>query len=78
MQLPRWDDPEKIVEQNIENQHLLLSGYRGNPAVNPKKLREAYQPSQVAISLTGEPTLYAPLRTDSYLSSERMHDFLSD
>ena len=61
MQLPRWDDPDKIVEESIETQRLLLSGYKGNSAVNPKKLREAFQPSQVAISLTGEPTLYEPL-----------------
>jgi len=38
-----------------------LSGYRGNPAVDRNKLREAFLPSQVAISLTGEPTLYEPL-----------------
>lgn len=59
--MPRWDDPDKIVEESIETQRLLLSGYKGNSAVNSKKLREAFQPSQVAISLTGEPTLYEPL-----------------
>ncbi len=53
-----WDGPDAIVENSFETQRNLLSGYRGNPNVDHKKLREAYQPTQVAISLTGEPTLY--------------------
>jgi tRNA wybutosine-synthesizing protein 1 len=35
-----------------------LSGYKGNPETNPQKFREALTPKHVAISLTGEPTLY--------------------
>ena len=61
LQLPRWDSPEEIANKTIEKQRLVLSGYCGNPAVEGSKLREALNPSQVAISLTGEPTLYEPL-----------------
>jgi len=60
-QLPSWDDPEDIVEGCIEAQLRILSGYKGNPKANPEKYREALMPKHVAISLTGEPTLYSPL-----------------
>src|SRR3990170_3537814 len=52
----------KVVgEQSIEAQRLLLSGFKGNPAVPKDRFREAWHPNQVAISLTGEPTLYRRL-----------------
>ncbi len=53
-----WDDPEFIVRESIKAQHRLLSGFHGTKGVNKKKLREAYEPNQAAISLIGEPTLY--------------------
>ncbi len=56
-----WDTPEFIVEESIKAQHRLLSGFHGTPNVNKKKLEEAYNPNQVAISLIGEPTLYPML-----------------
>lgn len=56
--LEGWDDPEYIVNESIKAQHKLLSGFHGTPSVNKKKLEEAYEPNQVAISLIGEPTLY--------------------
>lgn len=59
--LPKWDSPEDIVEESIKTQIRLLSGYKGNPKVDQRKLREAFSPGQVAISLTGEPTLYKPV-----------------
>lgn len=52
-----WDPPEFIAEESIKAQHRLLSGF-GGIKVNERKLREAYEPNQVAISLIGEPTLY--------------------
>jgi tRNA wybutosine-synthesizing protein 1 len=61
LKLPRWDSPEEIVEGSIKAQHAILSGYKDNPKVNKQKLREAETPRQVAISLTGEPTLYERL-----------------
>ncbi len=53
-----WDEPEFIVEEAIKAQHRLLSGFHGTKGVNKKKLKEAYEPNQAAISLIGEPTLY--------------------
>lgn len=55
------DDPAFIVEESIEAQRLLLSGYKGNLNVTREKFLEAWHPTNVAISLTGEPTLYKRL-----------------
>ncbi|MGB9740927.1 MAG: 4-demethylwyosine synthase TYW1 [Candidatus Bathyarchaeia archaeon] len=59
--LPRWDPPELIVEESIKAQLKILSGYKGNPKANKQKFEEASNPRHVAISLTGEPTLYGPI-----------------
>ena len=61
MQLPKWDTPESIVEGCLHAQDRILTGYKGNEKTDWKKLREAQTPKHVAISLTGEPTLYEPL-----------------
>ncbi len=61
MKSPKWDSPEKIAERSIEAQQRILSGYKGNPKTNKNKLREAHVSKHVAISLTGEPTLYPHL-----------------
>jgi len=58
---PTSDPPEKIVKGSIEAQLRILSGYKGNPRTDRQKFREALTPKHVAISLTGEPTLYAPI-----------------
>jgi tRNA wybutosine-synthesizing protein 1 len=58
LRLPKWDSPEEIVEGSIRAQHAILSGYKDNPKANRQKLKEALTPKHVAISLTGEPTLY--------------------
>jgi tRNA wybutosine-synthesizing protein 1 len=61
MNLPTWDSPEEIVEGSINAQRRLLTGYNDNPKTSPKKYHEALTPKHVAISLTGEPTLYKHL-----------------
>ena len=61
MKLPIWDSPEDIVEGSIKAQLEILSGYKGNPKTNQQKFKEALTPKHVAISLTGEPTLYTPI-----------------
>jgi len=61
MQLPEWDAPEDIIEGAIQAQLRILSGYKGNPKADQEKYKEALTPKHAAISLTGEPTLYAPL-----------------
>jgi len=58
MKIPTWDSPEEIVEGSIKAHLQIISGYRGNPETNKQKLMEALTPRHVAISLTGEPTLY--------------------
>jgi tRNA wybutosine-synthesizing protein 1 len=61
MKNPSKDTPEEIIEGCFRAQEKILSGYKGNEKANWRKFQEAQQPKQVAISLTGEPTLYEPL-----------------
>ena len=61
MKLPSWDAPEEIVRGSLKAQSKILSGYNGHPKANWQKLTEALRPKHVAISLTGEPTLYGPI-----------------
>ncbi len=53
-----WDDPVTIVDGTIEAQRRLVSGFKGDDRCSPKVWEEAREPNQVAISLTGEPTMY--------------------
>ncbi|MEM4095600.1 MAG: 4-demethylwyosine synthase TYW1, partial [Metallosphaera sp.] len=59
--MPYMDDPEYIVERSIEEHKRSVSGYLGRTGVSKDKALEAMKPSHVAISLTGEPTLYERL-----------------
>jgi tRNA wybutosine-synthesizing protein 1 len=61
MKLPEWDSAEEIAQESLKAQEAILSGYNGNPKTNWRKFTEALTPRHVAISLTGEPTLYEPL-----------------
>jgi tRNA wybutosine-synthesizing protein 1 len=56
-----FDDPEYIVNGSIEEHKRAVSGYFGREGVKPDRVKEASQPKHVAISLTGEPTLYEKL-----------------
>jgi tRNA wybutosine-synthesizing protein 1 len=59
-----WDEPEKIYEGSILAQRRILSGYKSlvlKGKISAKKYQESLNPSQVAISLTGEPTIYPQL-----------------
>ncbi|MFC1741415.1 4-demethylwyosine synthase TYW1 [Nanoarchaeota archaeon] len=53
------DDPKQLLEKATKAQRKLLSGFGGLDKVNKDKLKEAQDPNQFAISLTGE-TLYYP------------------
>ncbi|MFP4655983.1 MAG: 4-demethylwyosine synthase TYW1, partial [Candidatus Woesearchaeota archaeon] len=57
----KLDEPEDIIEESIKQHRMLLTGFGGNEKVNMEKFREAQDPNQFAISLTGEPTLYPRL-----------------
>jgi len=50
--------PSEIIDKSIEMQRKMLIGFKGNSKVSKKKFEEAMNPSQFAISLSGEPTLY--------------------
>jgi len=55
------DEPEKIIEECVKAQRMLLSGFKGSKKTNLRKWKEAQNPRQFAISLIGEPTLYPKL-----------------
>jgi tRNA wybutosine-synthesizing protein 1 len=53
----KFDEPCDIVDKSLEAQRKLLSGLGGTEH-SVKHLKEAMEPSNVAISLAGEPTFY--------------------
>lgn len=55
------DEPLEIINKSILAQRKLLEGFNGNSKTNKEKYKEAQEPMQFAISLTGEPTLYPKL-----------------
>jgi tRNA wybutosine-synthesizing protein 1 len=57
--LSEEDDPEFIAKESIKAHRRALTGYKGNPKVKKEVLEEAMNPKHVAISLSGEPTLYS-------------------
>ena len=55
----KTDEPAEIVDEAIRQQRILLSGYgEFKEKIGPKRLAEANNPNNAAISLSGEPTLY--------------------
>jgi len=69
-----YDKPEEIVEQSIEQQRVLLSGFGAlREQMGEKKFSEANNPNQVAISLSGEPTIYPEL--DELIKAYKKRDF---
>jgi len=52
------DEPGFIIEEAIKAQRKLISGFGGFEGADKKKWKEAQNPNQAAISLSGEPTLY--------------------
>jgi len=72
-----WDAPDLIVDEAIVAQRKLLTGFKANPHVTEKLFEESMNPTHVAISLDGEPTLYpfiAPLIRE--ISRRGMTSFL--
>jgi tRNA wybutosine-synthesizing protein 1 len=57
----KFDEPENIVDGCIAAQRKLLNGYPGHAGTDMKKFRQAQDPTNAAISLTGEPSLYPRL-----------------
>jgi tRNA wybutosine-synthesizing protein 1 len=53
-----WDDAKAVADGLVAAQKRLVSGFGGNPAVARGLYLEALSPKHVALSLTGEPTMY--------------------
>jgi tRNA wybutosine-synthesizing protein 1 len=62
------DLPDAIRDESVKMHSKQLSGFGGHPTANMKMWELSKQPKHVAISLTGEPTLYPllPELLDAY------------
>ena len=68
-----FDEPKKIIDDCVDAQRNLLCGFFGNSSADKKKLIEAQDPKNAAISLAGEPMLYP--RIDDLISEFNKRDF---
>lgn len=55
------DNPKSIIEKALSAQKKLLSDFGGNQKADLKKFKESFEPTQFAISLSGEPLAYPKL-----------------
>lgn len=69
--MPEYDDPEGLLDRSIDAQRRILSGFKGDPTVRPERWDESQSPRHIAISLTGEPTLYPKMNRFLELCHER-------
>ena len=56
-----WEEPKSIAGGLVAAQKTLVAGFGGNPEVSRALYVEALSPAHVALSLTGEPTMYPKL-----------------
>jgi tRNA wybutosine-synthesizing protein 1 len=59
--LSQADEPEFILDEAINAQRKLITGFKGDPRCKLEKWEEANNPNMLACSLSGEPTLYPRL-----------------
>lgn len=60
---PQWKDPEEVVEQILKMHRTVIMGYKGIlDRIGEEKFNEALNPKHVALSLSGEPTIYPYLK----------------
>lgn len=69
--MEEYDDPESLLERSIDAQRRILSGFKGEAAVDKARWEESQTPRHIAISLTGEPTLYPKMNRFLQLCHER-------
>jgi tRNA wybutosine-synthesizing protein 1 len=69
--MAEYDDPELLLERSLDAQRRILSGFKGDPEVELARWTEAQYPKHVAISLTGEPTLYPKMNRFLELCREK-------
>ena len=55
------DEPKYILENALQAQQKLITGFKGDPRCNQTKWNQANHPTMLACSLSGEPTLYPHL-----------------
>ncbi len=53
-----WAEPKELLDNLIEMQRKLITGFNGDDRVSKQMYEEARNPNQVAISLAGEPITY--------------------
>ena len=69
--MPEYDDPETLLDRSLEAQQRAISGFKGEGEVPVARWEEARQPRHIAISLTGEPTLYPKMNRFLEVCHER-------
>ena len=69
--MAEYDDPEGLLERSIDAQRRILSGFKGDPDVELARWEQSQTPKHIAISLTGEPTLYPKMNRFLELCHER-------
>ena len=57
-EVKEWAEPKEMLDALIDYQRLLISGFKGDERCDPVMFQEAMNPTQVACSLAGEPTIY--------------------
>lgn len=73
----RWDEPRLLLDEMVKAQRGLLIGFKGNPKIDKSMLEEAFNPTNIAISLIGESLLYPYLSDFIELTKRRnMTSFL--
>jgi len=53
-----WKEPEEMLDACMAEQRKLVSGFKGDPRCRREMWEESREPKHVAISLSGEPTMY--------------------
>jgi tRNA wybutosine-synthesizing protein 1 len=69
--MTEYDDPEALLEKSIAAQRRILSGFKGDGQVARGRWEQSQTPKHIAISLTGEPTLYPKMNRFLELCAER-------
>ncbi|MGC2034049.1 MAG: 4-demethylwyosine synthase TYW1 [Thermoplasmata archaeon] len=69
--MTEYDDPETLLTRSIDAQRRILSGFKGEPSVSEDRWEQSQSPRHIAISLTGEPTLYPKMNRFLALCHEK-------
>jgi tRNA wybutosine-synthesizing protein 1 len=57
--MPKWEEPKIVAEDILKMHNTLITGYKGIlDRIGEQKYNELANPKHVALSLSGEPTIY--------------------